>query len=361
MPRKARIEVFRTGTFTPMEGEAVTYSAADLRAVADGYDPETAPAPIVVGHPATDAPAYGWVESFDYDATVDRLFATVGEIDASFAEAVKAGRYKKVSLSFHPPQSSANPVPGTWYPKHVGFLGGRAPAVSGLKNVQFAAEPSMTFTCDFSDRSAEETVGILRGLRDFLIDKFGIEDADRALPSYRIDWLETVAESSEFSAPPSRPSPKEPEVSNNQTAFAQREAEFSAREERLKSREREIAHADHVSFAEKLVADGKLLPALKDRVVSIFDGLPADHAVSFAAGEAATPIATALREVFEALPKVVSFGELDLPEETAAHAVHFASDGRAVDTGSLERHQRALEFQRKNPGTGYIDAVKAVS
>lgn len=53
MPDKsisARIEVFRPGTFTPMVGDPISYSAADLRAIADAYDPATAPAPIVVGH-----------------------------------------------------------------------------------------------------------------------------------------------------------------------------------------------------------------------------------------------------------------------------------------------------------------------
>ena len=65
----ARIEVFRPGRFTPMEGVPLSFSAADLRAVADSYDPETAPAPIVVGHPVTDAPAFGWVQSFDFDAS----------------------------------------------------------------------------------------------------------------------------------------------------------------------------------------------------------------------------------------------------------------------------------------------------
>src|SRR5690606_13768985 len=132
----ARIEVFRTGTFTPMTGAAITYSAADLKAAADAYDPATAPAPIVVGQPETDTPAYGWAQSFEFDASADRLYAEVGEIDAAFSDAVKAGRYKKVSMSFFPPDHAANPVPGTWYPKHIGFLGGAAPAVSGLKNVQ---------------------------------------------------------------------------------------------------------------------------------------------------------------------------------------------------------------------------------
>ena len=113
-PLTARIEVFRPGTFTPMEGEPITYSAADLRALADAYDPAVAPAPVVVGHPATDAPAYGWIESLDYDAAEGRLFANLNEIEPAFADLVKAGRFKKVSMSFFAPSQGHNPVPGTW-------------------------------------------------------------------------------------------------------------------------------------------------------------------------------------------------------------------------------------------------------
>ena len=40
-PLTARIEVFRPGTFTPMGGGDLTFSAADLAAVADAYDAMT--------------------------------------------------------------------------------------------------------------------------------------------------------------------------------------------------------------------------------------------------------------------------------------------------------------------------------
>ena len=91
----ARIEVFRPGTFKSMEGIELTYTAADLKAMADGYDYETAPAPVVVGHPSTDAPAFAWAESFDFDATTNRLYATVSEINPAFAEEVKKGNFRE--------------------------------------------------------------------------------------------------------------------------------------------------------------------------------------------------------------------------------------------------------------------------
>ncbi|MDR5655508.1 hypothetical protein, partial [Ruixingdingia sedimenti] len=359
-PLTARIEVFRPGTFKPMDGASITYTAADLRAIADAYDPETAPAPIVVGHPDTDAPAFGWVESFDYDPQAERLFANLHEIEPQFADLVKAGRFRKVSMAYFAPAQPHNPVPGTWYPKHVGFLGAAAPGVSGLRNVKFAGEGGAVFTAAFGDRGLEETASLLRLLRDLIIEKFGLEDADRALPAYRLEWLgekEASPRGPTYSAPtdpdPTEPTPEEePAVSKQpDPAFAAREADLTAREAEIARRETAAAHVEHVSFAERLVTEGKLLPALKDKVVAIFDVLPATQSVAFAEGAEKITPGAALREVLDALPKVASFGEMDLGADPGkgGRAVEFAADGRPVDPSGLELHRKAERYQLDHP------------
>lgn len=398
---KARIEVFRSGTFKPMEGDAITYSAADLKAIGDIYDRASAPAPIVVGHPKTDAPAFGWADSFEYDASADRLYANVSEVYPAFADAVRAGNYKKVSMSFFRPNEPANPVPGSWYPKHIGFLGGAAPAVTGLANVQFSSDAStVTFTSNFGDPGFEQAAGLFRGLRDYLIDKFGLDDADKALPSFSIDWLSettsmpaalpdfsnarsfaqggligrgdpsaTIFNSGQFLPreevkPANLAIQKEPPLTPTNPAFAAREAELATREETLKKRERDLLHTEHVAFAEALVAGGKLIAASKDKVIAVLDALPVDVSVSFAAGDTTTtlPVAKMLREILDAQPKVVSFGQLDLPAEPGNQgSASFASDGKAVDAGQLAIHQKAVAYQREHPGTDYLAAVHAVS
>jgi hypothetical protein len=368
-PTTARIEVFRPGTFTPMEGVAQTYSAADLRAIADAYDFETAPAPIVVGHPTTDAPAYGWVASFEYDGTKDRLFANLVDIDPAFSTAVKAGRYKKVSACFFPPTAAANPVPGTWYPKHIGFLGGAAPAVAGLKNVAFAQDAeAVTFTAAFGERGFEETASLFRMIREFMIEKFGMEDADKALPAYRIEWLGEMEVTGQdgragFTAPTAiPPKPQEPAVTQPDPAFAAREADVSAREAALLVREAQIAQTQNAAFAESLVTEGRLLPALKDKLIAVLNVLPGHAAVSFSEGGEKLTAGAALRQIMSELPKIVSFGALDLGEAPGeGAAVAFAADGKPVDTDNLATHNKALEYQRAHPGTAYMDAVKAVS
>lgn len=367
MPKNitARIEVFRPGTFRPMSGEPITYSAADLLAVADAYDPVTAPAPIVVGHPDIDAPAFGWVERFEYDAKSERLFANLHEIEPTFAEAVKGGRYKKVSMAFFGPDQSHNPQPGTWYPKHVGFLGAAAPAVSGLKNVSFAGAAGATFMAAFG--AGSQSASIFRRLRDWIIDRDGLEAADKVLPAWEIDWLDGADDAKEpyFAADPTLPTkPKEEPAVTQQPdpAFAAREADVNAREKRLTDRETALNHTDNVSFAEQLVQDGRLIPALKDKVVAIFDSLPSHASISFAEGGEKITAGAALREVLQALPKVVAFGEMELGDEPGkAKTAAFAADGKQVDPASLVLQQKALAYQRQHPGMAFMDAVAAVS
>lgn len=123
MNQTHRIAIFRPGTHTAMSGQSRAYTAADLAACAAAYDPSIFEAPIVVGHPKTNTPAYGWVHSLALEGEV--LMATLSQVDAAFADAVSAGRYKKISAAFYLPESPSNPAPGALYLRHVGFLAGR--------------------------------------------------------------------------------------------------------------------------------------------------------------------------------------------------------------------------------------------
>ncbi|XVN20902.1 hypothetical protein QZH46_11175 [Pseudomonas corrugata] len=66
------------------------------------------------------------------------------QIDASFAEQIAKGSYKKISASFYHPTAANNPVPGVYYLRHVGFLGAQPPAVKGLRPIELAeGEPGV--------------------------------------------------------------------------------------------------------------------------------------------------------------------------------------------------------------------------
>ena len=130
------IEVFRAGTFTPMGGAATTITKGELQNIAASYDKELHPSPVVIGHPATDAPAYGWVDKLYVEG--DILKATLENVTPELVDMVKKKQFQKVSIALVLPNASSNPKPGSFYLRHVGFLGAAAPAVPGLKPVSFA-------------------------------------------------------------------------------------------------------------------------------------------------------------------------------------------------------------------------------
>lgn len=142
------IHIMRPGTFTPMRGNPVTFTASALKGIARAYDPALRAAPIVIGHPADDGPSLGTVAALTVEE--DGLYAHATAVEPGLSAMVQAGRFKKVSASFLPPGAPGNPTPGSFYLKHVGLLGAVPPAVSGLRPVALAAAPAggvVTFEC----------------------------------------------------------------------------------------------------------------------------------------------------------------------------------------------------------------------
>ena len=230
------------------------------------------------GNPQHDDPAFGWATGFEIN-DAGTLVASLGDLAPEFVAAVEQGRYRKVSMKFFPPDAAANPAPGTYYPRHIGFLGGAAPAVSGLKPVEFADDDEgelIEFTLgapellppEFSLAQATETTsGLFRGLREFFIEKYGREETDKVLPDWRISWIEEAGQAPEpetdpgFVAPQSTTKKKESEMSGDSDDLDKRAA-------RLDARERALRDAESVSFADGLIDQGKLLPAQKGGVVA---------------------------------------------------------------------------------------------
>lgn len=184
-----RLHIFQAGRRTDMSGRVLNFSEADLAATVNAYDPKLHEAPIVIGHPRHDAPAWGWVASLASSGA--DLQAEPTQVDPAFAELVGAGRYKKISSSFYAPDAPNNPVPGVYYLRHVGFLGAQPPSVKGLREVQFAdAEEGVI---EFADWGMETNATMWRRLRDWLLVQFGQDTADRVIPDWQIQSLQESA------------------------------------------------------------------------------------------------------------------------------------------------------------------------
>lgn len=214
------MEVFRAGKHVSSSGAERDWSVDDLVRMAEAYDPTIHQAPLVVGHPKDNDPAYGWVKALKVDGNT--LLAMPDQVEPAFAELVKAGRYKKRSISLYPD--------GTL--RHVGFLGAQPPAVKGLKDIEFAGSAADTY--EFADT----------------------EDAD-------MTELEKLQQ--ELAAERKKREAAEGKV--EQAEAGKKQAENNFAELQAQAKKQEIA-----AFIDLGVKEGKILPAWKEQGLAEFMG-----------------------------------------------------------------------------------------
>jgi len=136
-PRGYVLEIFRSGVHTSVSGRQVKITDYDVTLTAAAYQRHSATheAKLCIGHPEGNEPSHGVVR--ELRAACPHLLAYV-EPDDDLRDMVNAGRFKKVSACFWTPEAKQNPEPGTFYLRHVGFLGAHPPAVKGLRDARFA-------------------------------------------------------------------------------------------------------------------------------------------------------------------------------------------------------------------------------
>ena len=335
----ATIQLLRAGRHIASDGRGRDYPAAELADMCAVYDPDLYQAPIVVGHPTHDAPAYGWLAALRYDPVAQAVEGVPAEIDPDFAAAHRAGRLRYHSISLYLPDSAANPKPGHLYPRHLGFLGATPPAIKGLRRASFAAADPDTLTLTFTESP-------------------GAPMPDPTTPTPR---LPATAADPDLTA-----------------QFAEREAHLSARERELEARAATLAQAEAdraraacVSFAETLVAQGRLLPRDSAPVATLLASLPPDarrpgrlcrardrrHPAPGANGRGLAaglpgPLAGAGR-----LPRARRG-----PGGAGPAPVNFAAPaGYTVDSANLAIHGKALAWLENHPDQSYQAAVAAVT
>ncbi|CAN5268305.1 hypothetical protein BH10PSE13_BH10PSE13_23720 [soil metagenome] len=310
------IRLFRPGDFVSNEGKRVSFSEADLAAVAASYDAGNDPAPLVIGHPKLNDPAWGWVAGLSF--ADGELVAAPEKVDPDFAQIVRAGRYSRVSAQFYPPAHPSNPKPGAYYLKHIGFLGAAAPAVKGLGTVAFSAGDeagSLTF-----DLNPEHSMTIKTTEELSFAERLSALDAREA-------------------------------------ALAGRETTIAQREEADRIAAEKARHEENVSFADGLIAATTLAPAHKDIVVGVLDLLDAAAVVSF--GEAGEmPPVEAFRKLLSSGAPLLDLGEHGKKQGDDKTYTSFAApDGYTVDPAKAELFNRAEQIQQENPTLAWMDCV----
>lgn len=337
-----RIHIFKAGKQTSSNGTTIVFSEADVEATASAYNPALHEAPIVIGHPEQEDPAFGWISQLE--AQAGNLYATPSQVNADFAELVQAGAYKKVSASFYPPEHPNNPTPGVYALRHVGFLGAQPPAVKGLKATQFA-------------------------------DAAGA-DATQPLVELELDFAEVSP------TDPTPINPPTPELENTvtpeQAAALQASndalaAQLAAAQTSLQAQAATANTATHAAFAEALINSAKVPVACKPFLVAAMDyfeppvvaGESVD-VVSFGEGDGKKTLVQGFKDFLEALPQAAAAGQQAGREraaeggqgnEGAADTVTYA-EGTPADQIQLDKSIRAFAKEHK---LSYVEAAGQVA
>jgi len=342
------VEIFRGGAQVDSNGKNHDGDAMIDKAIAS-FQAEVHQPPLVVGHPKDNEPAYGWVKDLRTASTngVKTLLAKFEEVVPEFEELVAKGRYKKRSASFYPDGRL----------RHVGFLGAVPPAVKGLADLKFDDGDKELLTFDFFDRRTGVLSRFMNRMREFLIEKEGMDTADRVVPGWDVDMLkaEEVREEMEDPVLYSENKPKEDTMGEQDKNFTEADIEAAKAQARAEAKadmtaefaEKELAQkreADKGSikaFCEQGIAKGAVLPAWIDGGLQNFmEGLAGSEAVSFAEGNTQTPLAWFM-DFMEKLPPALTL------EEIAKR------DGKQDDNSNADDiARRARDFQDSEAKAG---------
>lgn len=367
-----QIEIFKAGKRYDANGVLTDITPEMLQQTVATYNPEFHEAPLVIGHPKSNNPAWGWVKALSLDGDV--LKAEVDQLDTEFSEMVATGKFKKVSAAFYLPDSPNNPHKGVLSLRHVGFLGAMPPAVKGLKQVEFSEDDEFIVFSEWGVAS------LFSRFRDWLVSEFGLEKADKALPPHEIDWLKEDAIRSQITKQVQAEQTK-PEPIFNEVAQPEGEPEMSAEEkaelERLKAEndklkaekaqaeaekveaELEAEKTSNAEFCEGLVAEGKLAPVAKAAFVQALNNLSemkAGREPEFNEGE---DVISQLKAAMSKSPQILQFGEYataDKANPQEADAVEYAE---GTDPVSIEADQKVRAYMKAH-NVGYAAAFNAL-
>lgn len=309
-----RFPIFRAGTHTDIAGRQATITVDDLEEIAASYDAEYAGAPLVVGHPQADAPAYGWVKSLAVDG--NELIAEVDHVELQFAEMVNEKRFPNRSAGIYLANTPGNPKPGKKYLQHIGFLGAAAPAVKGLRPIQFASDNQALY--------------------------------------FNEPLIPLTQEPSTMD--------KTPEQIKHEADLAAREAAVAQAEAKIAAHEAQAKRDSALQFAESLAKDGKLLPNEIAPITELLLVLPETQPLQFS--ESGTQVSKSaedvLRGVLSALPNRINYTEKSASAGIETPLQFSAPVGTQVDQGQADIFRKATQYQNAHPGVDWISAVQAV-
>lgn len=357
-----RLNIFRSGEHPDLTAEAVEQAIAD-------YDPQLHHAPLTIGHvSSTNAPAWGWLEALSFSEP--DMAGEFGSVDPDFESLWNRGNYRKLSASFYPPGHADNPLKAVgkdgYYVHHVAALGAKPPQIKGLQNPQ-KLETALAFDesevdglviVEFAETSDWTLARVFRGLRDYVIEKDGVEKADAIIPDWAVEETQLAAMMPRVEAEPAMFSEQTEGVLEMTVETPDRAANLDEREREIQAREAVLCRQEFVQFAESELGQ-KLHPTSRHQAVELLVHLegttPKDALIEFSEGDATvqkSPV-DLFKGLLKGLPNLVEFSEVaggDPPNDT--------SDPNVIATKATSY---MAEQAAKGISVSATDAVRHVS
>lgn len=318
-------EIFKTGTHTSDKGISKEYTLNDLNFIANSYNPEEDEAPIVIGHPEDNDPAFGWISSLSVSEEGNLIAeAPDDKLHPEFLIALKEGKYKKRSISLTPEGKL----------RHVGFLGASKPAVKGLSDIQFSSPSSEVYEFDLRKESDVE-----------------IKNEDQKPEIDSTKYSELTQEINHL---------KET-ISSIQQNFSESEinstkASIEKLSSQLNSLQSKISNSDFEILLDSKVSVGTLTPAIKDKVLAVSNFAQTQNfSEDFSPAKFQSDFNSHLIALVNSFPKIIYYENFaEKPEDEFIKDDSFL--GMEVDSESKQLHSKAIALMKKDNIT-YLNAV----
>ena len=380
-----KIPFLKPGKF-PSSNGSVTFSEEDMNKIIEAtknreYQNDTFP--IVIGHPKTDSPAWGWIKKDAITNSNDILIALAEEenLNEDFIKWHKKGLYKTVSAKLRKDYSIA----------HIGFLGAQPPAVTGLPAISLADEDEILCEVELAEFEInkwwfEGLSRIFRRWKNQLIADKGLESADKIVADYEIDsiatppniWEKNVGASKMFSENEDELKTKNQleenemkeldeakvKLAEKDTALAEATLKLKQIEDQAKANALAAKKNEFVLFCESDEIKEKIKDIEKEGIVETLLSLSEVETFEFGEGDNKTKVKAVdlVKGLIARLPNVVELGEKfnngnssDGLEDTELSEY----SGKAVDKDRLEMHKKALKIS-KAENISYEAAIKKV-
>lgn len=357
------IEVFAAGEQTDSAGNTKKWTSSDLETIVSKYNSQKDhEAPAVIGHPTSNAPAYGWVQQLKTDGKL--LYAKFNQLVPEFVDMLKNGMYKKRSISLYSDLTL----------RHIGFLGAMPPAIKGLKDIAFQSGESFSIEFNYNQKGDPNMdANELKTKLDELTSKFNdaekqlnkskevnkkLEESSKDISSKLTQYEdenkklkqsndELVKKVENFS----KPEPKEDKELED-PRFQEQADKIKAIQAELDLAKKTNRIGEFKEYVKGLHTEGKLISEQQSNVIDLMEALHGIGKFNFADGEASA--IDKFKAYLDAQPKLVEFKEADTGKQKEQQGKN-ANDQlnelafKEAKEKNISYMQALLEVQSVNP------------